>query len=132
MITRSELMEWLNTCPDHHWDIVHEDEGHMRVLFPFDDEDDDDLVLSDHERNALLVYYTDNCLPEYLAEKEEDFWHGVTTHFGLQVGDRMFDLKVWLDDQTKEIVCVVYECDWINDNWQTNCKREWVLTEEMK
>ena len=40
MITRSKLMEWLNTCPDHHWDIVHEDEGHMRVLFPFDDPDD--------------------------------------------------------------------------------------------
>ena len=39
MISRKELMDWLNTCPDHHWDIVHEDEGHMRVLFVFDDED---------------------------------------------------------------------------------------------
>ena len=35
MVTRKELMEWLNTCPDHHWDIIHEDEGHMRVLFVF-------------------------------------------------------------------------------------------------
>jgi len=38
MISRKELMDWLNTCPDHHWDIVHEDEGHMRVLFVFDDD----------------------------------------------------------------------------------------------
>lgn len=42
MISRKELMEWLNTCPDHHWDIVNEDEGHMRVLFVFDEEDDED------------------------------------------------------------------------------------------
>jgi hypothetical protein len=41
--------------------------------------------------------------------------------------DRMFDLcmhfvdgKVWVD---------VYECDWINDNWHTNCRHNWVLTE---
>ena len=41
-MTRSELMKWLNTCPDHHWDIVHEDEGHMRVLFIFDEEETED------------------------------------------------------------------------------------------
>jgi len=45
MISRKELMDWLNTCPDHHWDIVHEDEGYMRVLFLFeilDEENDED------------------------------------------------------------------------------------------
>lgn len=88
-----------------------------------------DLVLSDYERDALLVYYTDNCLPEYLDDirlgtTDDDMWHG------LQIGDRMFDLNVWTDDLTEEIVCTVYECDWINDNWQTNCRHSWTLTEE--
>ena len=31
-------------------------------------------------------------------------------------------------DMTGEIVCAVYECDWINDNWQTNCRHSWTLT----
>ena len=56
-----------------------------------------DLVLSDHERDALLVYYTDNCLPEYHSDKEDDLW------YGLQIGDRMFDLNVWTDDLTEEL-----------------------------
>lgn len=42
MMSRKELLEWLNSCPDHRWDIVHEDEGHMRVLFVFDEEEDED------------------------------------------------------------------------------------------
>ena len=84
-----------------------------------------DLVLSDHERDGLLVYYYDNCLPEYLADIEDDLW------YGLQIGDRMFDLNVWTDDMTHEFTCVVYECDWINDNWQTNCRHSWTLTEEI-
>ena len=82
---------------------------------------DNDLVLSDHERNGLLVYYYDNCLPEYRAAKEDDLW------YGLQIGDRMFDLNVWLHAQTDEINWTVYECDWINDNWQTNCRRSWTI-----
>lgn len=41
-IPRKELIEWLTTCPDHHWEIVHEDEGHMRVLFVFDDDVDEE------------------------------------------------------------------------------------------
>ena len=85
-----------------------------------------DLVLSDYERDALLVYYTDNCLPEYHADKEDDLW------YGLQIGDRMFDLNVWTDDLTDDIVCTVYECDWdgTQNNWQTNCRHSWTLTEE--
>ena len=42
MVTRKELMEWLNTCPDPNWDVVNEDEGHIRVLFCFYDEESDD------------------------------------------------------------------------------------------
>ena len=83
-----------------------------------------DLVLSDDERKELNYYYYSICLPEYLDDKEEDLWYGI------QIGDRMFDLNVWTDDLTQEIVCTVYECDWINDNWQTNCRHSWTLTEE--
>jgi len=49
-IPRKELIEWLNTCPDHHWDIVHEDEGHMRVLFVFDDDAVDTYLDREEER----------------------------------------------------------------------------------
>ena len=74
MIRRLELMKWLNTCPDRNWEVVHEDEGHMRVLFIFDDEDDDDLVLSDHERKGRGLSATFGHRRmfdwiEYLAEK---------------------------------------------------------------
>ena len=83
-----------------------------------------DLVLSDDIRKELTYYYYGTCLPQYLDDKEEDLWYGI------QIGDRMFDLNVWTDDLTQEIVCTVYECDWINDNWQTNCRHSWTLTEE--
>ena len=81
-----------------------------------------DLVLSDDERKELSNYYTDTCWPQYLHHKEDDLW------YGLQIGDRMFDLNVWCDDLTREVYCKVYECDWINDNWQTNCRHSWTLT----
>ena len=90
-----------------------------------------DLVLSDYERNALLVYYTDNCLPEYHADKEDDLWYGI------QIDDRMFDLNVWTDyggiPDKEKIVCTVYECDWdgTQNNWKTNCRHSWTLTEEI-
>ena len=83
-----------------------------------------DLVLSDDERKELNYYYYGTCLPQYLDDKEEDLWYGI------QIGDRMFDLNVWTDDLTEKIVCTVYECDWINDNWHTNCRHSWTLTEE--
>ena len=84
-----------------------------------------DLVLSDDERKELTNYYTDTCFPQYLHHKEDDLWYGI------QIGDRMFDLNVWCDDLTREVYCTVYECDWINDNWQTNCRHSWTLTEEI-
>ena len=83
-----------------------------------------DLVLSDDERKELTYYYYGTCLPDFLDDKDEGIW------YGLQIGDRMLDLSVWVDDLTEEIVCTVYECDWISDNWQTNCRHSWTLTEE--
>jgi len=39
-------------------------------------------------------------------------------------------LNIWHDEDRDKIVCTVYECDWIGDNWQTNCRHSWTLTEE--
>lgn len=41
-MTRTEMMEWLETCPDHKWEIVHEDEGHVRVLLCFEEDEKDE------------------------------------------------------------------------------------------
>ena len=83
-----------------------------------------DLVLSDDERKELIEYYKEYCLSHYQSDSEDDLW------YSLQIGDRMFDLNVWTDDLTEEIVCTVYECDWVRDNWQTNCRHSWTLTEK--
>jgi len=121
MINRKELMEWLNTCPDHHWDIVHDDEGHMRVLFVFDE---NELELSDYERGwiecesqkALEVYRND-----MFPKGEEDYWHG------FQLGDRMFDINIWSEQGERPLpltfYCTVYECQKSGDNWSTDTSK---------
>ena len=83
-----------------------------------------DLVLSDDERRKLNIYFIETCLLEYLKDEEDDLW------YGLQIDNRMFDLNIWWDEDDNEIVCTVYECDWIDDKWQTNCRHSWTLTEE--
>jgi len=87
-----------------------------------------DLVLSDYERRDLIAHYETDSLPDYLSCNDDDMW------YGYQIGDRMFDLNVWTDygdiPDKEKIVCTVYECDWINDNWQTNCRHSWTLTED--
>jgi len=106
-----------------------------------------DLVLSDHEKNQLIEYYKTEAYPDWITNwlpKDVDPNTGRYTddsvyageeyeemHYdGIQFEDseRMFDLcmhfvdgKVWVD---------VYECDWGGDNWYTNCRHSWTLTEE--
>ena len=82
-----------------------------------------DLVLSDYERGYLTAYY-DTVVFDAMADCCDEDW------FGVQIGDRMFDLNAWADEDTGKFVCTVYECDWIRDNWQTNCRHSWTLTEE--
>ena len=31
---RSEFWKWLDTCPTHKWDILEDNVGHCRILFP--------------------------------------------------------------------------------------------------
>ena len=83
----------------------------------------EELILSDYERRALIAHYETESLLEFHKEKEDDLW------YGYQIGDRMFDLNIWVDDLTGDVVCTVYECDWVKDNWQTNTKRSWTLTD---
>ena len=85
--------------------------------------DDDELVLSDYEKGYLTAFYeTEPDIQKDHADRGEDnLWYGI------QVGERMFDLCVWKDD---DIVCVVYEC-FLNDGgfWNTNTDRQWYLKE---
>ena len=84
-----------------------------------------DLVLSDYERRDLIAHYETDALPDYQSCSDDDMW------YGYQIGDRMFDLNIWTDDLTEEIVCTVYECDWdgTQNNWKTNCRHSWTLTD---
>ena len=84
-----------------------------------------DLVLSDYERKALIAHYETEALLDHQSSGEDDTW------YGYRIGDRMFDINIWTDDMTNEISCAVYECDWIDDIWQTNCRHSWTLTEEI-
>jgi hypothetical protein len=87
------------------------------------DTDDDELVLSDYEKGYLTAFYeTEPDIQKDHADRGEDnLWYGI------QVGERMFDLCVWKDE---DIVCVVYEC-FLNDGgfWNTNTDRQWYLKE---
>ena len=43
-MNREEFWAWLDTCPTHKWDVVQIEGDHCRVLFPLDEEDDDDEI----------------------------------------------------------------------------------------
>jgi hypothetical protein len=107
-----------------------------------------DLILSDDEKEQLIHYYKTEAYPDWISNWLPKDVDPLTGHYiddsvyageeyeemhydGIQFADsdRMFDLcmhfvdgKVWVD---------VYECDWIGDNWETNCSRSWTLTEEI-
>jgi hypothetical protein len=92
--------------------------------FGFDEEkESDELVLSDYEKGYLTAFYeTEPDIQKDHADRGEDnLWYGI------QVGERMFDLCVWKDD---DIVCVVYEC-FLNDGgfWNTDTSKQWFLKE---
>jgi len=40
-MTNKELWAWLDTCPTHKWDAVEIESDYMRVIFPFDDSEED-------------------------------------------------------------------------------------------
>ena len=107
------------------------------------------LVLSDKEKSQLIHYYKTEAYADWITnwlpkdvdpttgrytedaflcageDYEEMHWDGIQ----FEDSDRMFDLcmhfvdgKVWVD---------VYECDRLGDNWTTNVRHSWTLTEEI-
>lgn len=85
------------------------------------------LTLSEAEKRQLTAYYVDTVKDAFLDEfpvEDEDAMHWE----GIKIGQRMFDLCTYWHDEY--IGCVVYECDWVNDNWQTNMTKDWLLTEQ--
>lgn len=85
--------------------------------------DDDELVLSDYEKGYLTAYY-DTTVFQHMCDVCDEDW------FGIQIGERMFDLNAWADEETGDFVCVAYEC-FLNDHgeWSTDAAgRKWYLT----
>ena len=97
-----------------------------------------DLVLSDDEKEQLLKHFTDQAYQDFLDELPDDinaatgkdqdgcdydeiFWSGIQ----LEDPYRMFDLSICFDDG--KVIVDAFECDWINDNWQTNTRHSWRL-----
>ena len=114
----------------HVWDA--EDDGfylrltvHGQPKMWADDDDepdtDDELVLSDYEKGYLTAFYDTS--PD--IRKDQDERGEDNDWYGIQVGERMFDLCVWKDEDE---ICVVYEC-FLNDNneWSTDTRRRWYL-----
>ena len=82
------------------------------------------LQLNDYERGYLSAYY-DAVILQDMANCCDEDWYGI------QLGDRMFDLNVWIDEDTSNVVCTVYECYWMEGNWQTNTRQNgWVISDE--
>lgn len=90
------------------------------------EEESDDLVLSGYEKGYLTAFYeTDAHIQnEHSGRDEDNDWYGV------HVGERVFDLCVWKDDDMEHEVCVVYEC-FLNDGgfWNTDTSKQWFLKE---
>lgn len=41
-MNRKEFFEWLETCPSHKWEVVHDEVGYVWVAFDNIDEHEDD------------------------------------------------------------------------------------------
>ena len=41
-MNREEFWAWLDTCPTHKWECVQIEGDYCRIIFPLDEEDDDD------------------------------------------------------------------------------------------
>ena len=128
-MTRAELSEallkHLDDLPDWHYSET--DEGWQSVVFYVEEDepetDDDDLVLSGYEKGYLTAYY-DTTVFEHMCNVCDEDW------FGVQIGERMFDLNAWADEETGDFICVVYEC-FLNERgeWSTDAAgRKWYLT----
>tara|TARA_R110002124_G_scaffold209332_1_gene375902 strand:- start:318 stop:443 length:126 start_codon:yes stop_codon:yes gene_type:complete len=40
-MNRKEFFEWLNTCPSHKWEIITDEFGTTRILFTYEESEDE-------------------------------------------------------------------------------------------
>ena len=59
-----------------------------------------------------------------------DFQDGVEqSWYGTSIGEAMFDLNVWVDEDTSQIVCVVYRCVEKDGEFTADTSTSWFLKE---
>ena len=81
-----------------------------------------ELALSDYEKGYLTAYFDHVAMPDFQDEVEQE-WYGVG------FGEAVFDLNVWIDEDTSQIVCVVYQCVEKDGEWTTDTSTSWFLRE---
>ena len=81
-----------------------------------------ELALSDYEKGYLTAYFDHVAMPDFQDGVEQE-WYGVG------FGGAVFDLNVWLDEDTRQIVCVVYRCAHMGGEWTTDTSESWFLRE---
>ena len=40
-MTRTEFFEWLDTCPTHKWEVIADDNEHVNLCFPVEEDEED-------------------------------------------------------------------------------------------
>ena len=81
-----------------------------------------ELPLSDYEKGYLIAFFDHVVLSDWSGDDSQD-WYGVG------IGEAMFDLNVWIDEDTSQIVCVVYRCVEKDGDWTTDMSASWFLRE---
>jgi hypothetical protein len=81
-----------------------------------------ELPLSDYEKGYLTAFFDHVVLSDWSGDDSQD-WYGVG------IGEAMFDLNVWIDEDSSQIVCVVYRCVEKDGEWTTDTSTSWFLRE---
>lgn len=99
-----------------------------------------DLALSDYEKGFLTAHYEAHLCFEDYRSNFNAWWEHLNDEMewvGVQIGDRMFDICIWLDagyddegaSYPNDLVAVVYECIEKDGSWQTDTSTRWYITE---
>ena len=81
-----------------------------------------ELNLSYYEKGYLTAFFDHVVLPDWSGDDSQD-WYGTS------IGEAVFDLNVWIDEDTSQIVCVVYQCVEKDGEWTTDMSASWFLRE---
>lgn len=56
-MNHDELMDWLESCPTHKWEIINTANEYVTVIFPvYEDEDFDDVAILDPDFDEIEDY----------------------------------------------------------------------------